>query len=71
VGVRETSASQLRARDSFRRAETDGQDVLTGGLKMCTRCRQKMPFETFTLKPQLSSGRDSWCRPGRTAYLRA
>jgi hypothetical protein len=49
----------------------NGQDVLTGGIKMCTLCRKKLPLESFTAKPHLSSGRDSWCRTCRAENLRA
>lgn len=49
---------------------TAGQDVIRG-LKACTRCRQMLPLKSFAPKPKLSSGRDSWCRPCRRAYLRA
>jgi hypothetical protein len=37
------------------------QDVL-GGAKLCSRCQQRLPLNSFTPNPRFSSGWDSWCR---------
>jgi hypothetical protein len=39
-------------------------------VKLCSRCQQMLPVESFTPKPHLSSGHDSWCRLCRNENLR-
>jgi hypothetical protein len=33
-----------------------------GGLKVCARCRQRLPVSAFRPNPKLRSGLHSWCR---------
>jgi hypothetical protein len=47
-----------------------GQDLLTGGRKACAHCQRILPLASFTPKPALTSGYDSWCRSCRAEYLR-
>jgi hypothetical protein len=49
----------------------NGQDLVTGGRKLCACCRQFLPLETFSPKALARSGLDSWCRPCRAENLRA
>jgi hypothetical protein len=50
------------------RARCLGEKVLTRRwrvmrVKRCARCREVLPAEAFTPKPQAQTGLSSWCRP--------